>query len=354
MNASGRIQDEVIGRHLDLDAYATDEVRTVLEILERAHASILGKMAATRGEGTRSWLRDVLAEVDIQYRQVKHELDARLDAVLPEVARDESAAALDDLRSAGISVSLAGPSMDTLLSSLRSLPADAGSTLGELYAKYEAGAIARMTASIRQGFVEGETLDQLVRRIRGRTVVSARKVLVDGTLKRRKPVFEGGVIDVTTRNAEVLVRTTISHIANVARAATYAANNDIVRAVQWVATLDPTTCPQCGEKDGKTWPLGEPHPTPPAHPKCRCVMTPVLKSWREMGIDKDELDEATRASMDGQVPASTSFEDWLRRQSDKVQARVLGKTKAELFRKGVTLGKLNSIPKQPREKKPKK
>jgi hypothetical protein len=34
----------------------------------------------------------------------------------------------------------------------------------------------------------------------------------------------------------------------------------------------------------------------------------VLKTWRELGIDADEVPQTTRASMDGQVPAKQTFE----------------------------------------------
>lgn len=60
----------------------------------------------------------------------------------------------------------------------------------------------------------------------------------------------------------------------------------------------------------------------------------MLKSWRELGFDRDELPAATRASMDGQVPQDTSFEAWLSRQSQERQDAVLGPGRAQLWRDG--------------------
>lgn len=70
------------------------------------------------------------------------------------------------------------------------------------------------------------------------------------------------------------------------------------------------------------------------HWGCRSTSSPVLKSWRELGFDRDELPAATRASMDGQVPQDTSFEAWLSRQSQERQDAVLGPGRAQLWRDG--------------------
>lgn len=67
---------------------------------------------------------------------------------------------------------------------------------------------------------------------------------------------------------------------------------------------------------------------------CRCSRVPVLKSWKELAISLKEAPEGTRASMDGQVPASLTYGQWLKQQSTEVQDEALGKTRAGLFRSG--------------------
>lgn len=67
---------------------------------------------------------------------------------------------------------------------------------------------------------------------------------------------------------------------------------------------------------------------------CRSTSVPVLKTWRELGIDEDEIPKTTRASMDGQVAQDTTFESWLKRQSIERQEASLGKEKAALWRAG--------------------
>lgn len=78
-------------------------------------------------------------------------------------------------------------------------------------------------------------------------------------------------------------------------------------------------------------------PVPPLHFNCRCVRIPVVKSWRDLGFDIDEVPEGTRASMDGQVPETQTYGAWLKTQPASVQDEALGPKRAELFRGGMTV-----------------
>lgn len=72
---------------------------------------------------------------------------------------------------------------------------------------------------------------------------------------------------------------------------------------------------------------------------CRSRISPVTKSWRELGIDLDEITPGTRASFDGQVPQDLTYNDWLKQQSTDRQNDILGQTKAKLFRAGQSVDK---------------
>jgi hypothetical protein len=67
----------------------------------------------------------------------------------------------------------------------------------------------------------------------------------------------------------------------------------------------------------------------------------VTKSFKELGIDADEIPPGTRASMDGQVPADISFDEFLTKKSDTFQNKLLGPTRAKLWRdNAITLTQL--------------
>lgn len=54
----------------------------------------------------------------------------------------------------------------------------------------------------------------------------------------------------------------------------------VVAAVEWLATLDDLTSPECAALHGTQAPLGEAFADgtlhPPRHPRCRCTLVPVL------------------------------------------------------------------------------
>ncbi|MDP0169862.1 phage head morphogenesis protein, partial [Glaesserella parasuis] len=61
----------------------------------------------------------------------------------------------------------------------------------------------------------------------------------------------------------------------------------------------------------------------------------VTKSWKELGIDAEEMPSSTRASQDGPVSEQINYENWLKSKSPEQQDQVLGKGKADLWRRGV-------------------
>ena len=107
----------------------------------------------------------------------------------------------------------------------------------------------------------------------------------------------------------------------------------MIKGLRWTSTLDTRTSSICQERDGKIYPLNS-GARPPAHMNCRSIMVAVTKSWKELGIDAEELPASTRASMDGQVPDKLTYQTWLQKQSFERQKEVLGVTKAKLFRDG--------------------
>ena len=131
-------------------------------------------------------------------------------------------------------------------------------------------------------------------------------------------------LDMPRFAAERIARTETQRVANAIQDRVYRDNADILKGVRYMATLDLRTCPVCGPDDGRLFAVNGPRPRLPRHPNCRCAYAPVTKSWRELGIDVDELPPATRASMDGQVPARRTYRQWAAAQTHEVVA-VVGK-----------------------------
>lgn len=138
--------------------------------------------------------------------------------------------------------------------------------------------------------------------------------------------------DMAKTRATRIVRTEVQRVSNDAHRKIYADNEDIIKAEKWVATLDADTCVVCGTLDGREFLVGT---VPlPAHPVCRCTSTPVVKSWRELGIDADEISPGTRSSMNGYVPQTTRYPEWFSQQGPAFQRRVLGPARYALYKDG--------------------
>lgn len=66
-----------------------------------------------------------------------------------------------------------------------------------------------------------------------------------------------------------------------------------------------------------------------------------MKSFRELGLDIDEIEPGTRSSMDGQVSSGTTFNEWLKGKSPQFQKDYLGAGRYELYKDGkITLSQL--------------
>lgn len=88
----------------------------------------------------------------------------------------------------------------------------------------------------------------------------------------------------------------------------------------------------CQSLDGRIFEVKETPFGPPAHINCRSVTTPVVLSARAMKLAG--LDPGTRSALNGQVPATQTFPEWIEKQPYEIQKNALGVTRANLLRKG--------------------
>jgi len=102
--------------------------------------------------------------------------------------------------------------------------------------------------------------------------------------------------------------------------ANYAANERIVKGWRWTAALQERTCMSCIAADGSVFPLDTPLKD---HHNGRCTATPVLASYRELGIP-----------MDGPDQTRPEGQQWFRNQPEAVQRAMMGETAYEEWRAG--------------------
>jgi len=282
MNTNTRLRNLAIRHGVYLDRYTRAQALEMRKILTAAASEIEAKIRAANGEWTKGRLRAMVTEVRAILGESFDVAKAKLDTIMRELAEYEVEYGSKDLRKAiPVEFNTTTPDPEQVYSSLNSLPAAGGMLMSELFTKWGSDTTDAFVGQIRLGVLQGETVDQMVRRIHGDLVTRA--------AKGRPAVYEGGVLETTKRAAETLVRTAVAHVNAQAREAIYAANDDLIKGYQYVAALDTITCLICGPLDGKEYTKDETRPSVPQHYNCRCAYVPITKSFKEMGIDLEEV-----------------------------------------------------------------
>ena len=144
--------------------------------------------------------------------------------------------------------------------------------------------------------------------------------------------------NIARHHATTLARTATNHVSNVARNELMAANHDIVKEYEWLATLDSRTTLVCASRDGVYYPISSDSPRPPAHFNCRSTTIPVIsKSHARRSSVKRPAKGADGVRQ--KVSGNVTYGQWLKKQPASFQDEYFskfknGKDKARLFRAG--------------------
>lgn len=185
-----------------------------------------------------------------------------------------------------------------------------GAPLKAWWSKMSQDTAFKFSSAVRMGIAQGETQSQIFKRV-------------------------NDTVDMAGKNSAALVHSTVMQVLNDSRMAVQEANADDESVTVWISALDNLVCLECGPRDGLEWktlskePVGHDLPwmQPPIHVNCRCTTYAG-------GILTDAMREAGgRASEQGVVKGSTTFQDFLDRQPEAWQDSVLGPGRAELYRK---------------------
>ncbi|HGJ5915443.1 phage minor head protein [Arsenophonus nasoniae] len=202
-----------------------------------------------------------------------------------------------------------------------------GKLLSEWAEGLEKDRMTRINNTVRNGYLNGDSAVEMGRKIRGHV----------------KQGYKDGALQISRANATSIAKTAINHLQATARNQFAEANKKLLEGKQWLSTLDNKTSHACIVRDRLKYtleskPIGHkvPYLQGPGkiHWNCRSTETLITKSWRQLGIDVDEMDENTRASMDGQIPAETTFLQWIQRQSAWRQKQVFGEVRYRLMKEG--------------------
>jgi SPP1 gp7 family putative phage head morphogenesis protein len=150
--------------------------------------------------------------------------------------------------------------------------------------RYSAEAVDRINTAVVNGLVQGSGWRPVAREV------------------RRAVIGEPGVPGGLAFQAETIARTELISSLQDARDDRYEAAG--VKRVIWFATEDERTCEYCGARSGQIYDLSD--VIIPAHPRCRCVASPVTREWVDAGVisasDLGEHRAAVRAEFERANP----------------------------------------------------
>lgn len=315
--------DESVAHQIDLQGYSNGVTGRIIQLLNRVDADLMQQIAVAieqmpPNQFNIERLERLLVSVRALNGRTFADISAELETELKSLTAYEAGYQQQLLTSVLPSqVAINAVNINQVYAAAMARPFQ-GKLLREWLDGVEAGRAASIRDAIRIGYVESQTTSEIVRRIRGTKALN----------------YADGLLNTTRRGIESIVLTAVNHTANYANDALIEANSDVIKGYRYSATLDLGTTTICASRDGNVYPIGQPKPAIPAHIRCRSRYVGVLKSWRELGLDVDQITGQTRASLDGQVPRETTYNEWLKRQSIERQNEVLGVDKAKLFRDG--------------------
>jgi SPP1 gp7 family putative phage head morphogenesis protein len=314
--ATEAIAERMARRALLGARYDAGLARDILGMLVELERDLVGQIAAAditgvaRASARRARLDTLLEEtrkaIRSTYRRVRVLSENSLDELFG-IEADATRAALNaSFQDVGVRLGASLPT-NSYMAALAEETLVLGRPLSDYWAAQENTLRAAFRAQMELGLQAGETIDQLIRRIRGGT---------------RDGVAMPGIMQASRAHAAALVRTSAASVGNSARFATFEANLDVIDEYVHLSRLDGRTSTVCITRAGKRWnaatrePIGHslPFQTPPIHINCRSVLV-----TRVVG---------------GDLPTEQNGEQWFNGLDAATQNQLFGRTRAELFRSG--------------------
>lgn len=312
--------DSSIRNMVLLERLKTGEAQKFAPFLVKIDQSIRERLSGDELTNfNRARLDKLLKEVDTLLADILGGFTDQLQLDLMDIAQSQAsfeATLLTNTLPVGISLDAAVPALQTLKTAAfknpLSIKGNGGGKLLEPFIKdWSAAEVEKISGAIRQGWFEGQTNAEIVRQIRGTKALA----------------YSDGILATTDRNAGTVVRTAVQHVTSQARNEVARANDDIVKGIRFLSTLDNRTSQICRSLSGKVFPVDS-GPRPPMHPNCRSSFVLITK-YSEL-FSKG----ATQSSMHGQVPADLTYYAWLKTQSAAFQDLAIGPTRGKLLRDG--------------------
>lgn len=329
------IVDALIAQHIFLLRFAAGERAAVLRILTTMEEELLERLhfkGRAMSEATRADIVTLLNECQTVIADYYDHLSTTALDGLSGLGRIEAEATAGAMSAAFAATIRPALPTEAFFRALVKNTLIEGAPSADWWKGQEQATTTKFANAVRQGLAASETNAKIIQRIRR------------------------DVMPVAQRNAAALVQTSVAAVAAEARMETYRKNDEVMAGYRQVSTLDSHTTHVCVAYSGKEWDLERkpvngntlPFVSPkgsatgcPRHFNCRSIIAPRTKTFKELGLDVPEFRASTKAASGGPISSKLGFDDYLKRKGPAFTDELLGKGRADLWRKGtITLSQL--------------
>ena len=319
MNA---LENGAIKYQIDFERYKNGRANEIIALLDKADAEIAAYIKKTDGIYTKARYKEIAKKLREISKKLKESVEENtdVDAVIEyELKKEQKLLDLvkNDIAKVG-AVNYVFPTAEQISTAALFKPA-ANITYQSYLDGIEAGLYNTWDSAVRTGYLTGKPTKQIVSD-------------VIGGISPESRLKNPGQINTLRNSIYANTRTLLQSFAETTREQVYRDNEKYFGngkddyKYEWLSTLDSHTCLVCGNLDGKLFKKIEDAQPIPRHRNCRCLLLPYF-----------DIEGQTRSSPDGYVDSKITFEDWLSKQDERTQKEVLGKTRYELYKKGVSI-----------------
>lgn len=212
----------------------------------------------------------------------------------------------------------------SLYNQFKQKPYAGGMLIDQIFPNVSSALRKKLENTIRDGISQGQTTQQIVKRIKGTKALN----------------YNDGILEATRKDITTEVRTARNHLANESYSSVYNALG--VEFVKFLSTLDGRTSPICVLNSDKIHPTNKPHPIPPLHRNCRSQLIPCdkdgnidgMRPFVESNKPVSKIPKDQREGIIGQVDANTTFAEFFANADKTFQRNWLGASRYKLYKEG--------------------
>ena len=324
--------------HYQLDQFSNSALNEILKSVGQARREVSAKLATISPSSsfTKERLNAIATELQDLTVGIRAQVTGQIEQTVAVVGKKAYAKHADIMSFGGLVPNFNNVSLTAVqLKAIINTPVG-GNLLNDWVDKtFDSNLYGAFTQEITTGLLKGDSYKNLVKR------------------------FNTEAFSKIESDVEGLTRTYVQSINTSAMDNVMKANADIMKGWKWNSVYENRSCIRCISLDakGEIYPVGGGPPIP-LHVNCRCFPEPITKTFRELGVDIDEVKDSYRPyTIRGKIDPITgkvipgkigvgggriietgrflgTYEDFFKGLPENVQLQMLGPTRLGLYKSG--------------------